>query len=772
MARQEVTQVQQYPIVPVAQDNTVDQLRAIVRGAGNLTADIINLEARGVKSEAEAKDNAFRLSLRKLGLSTAIQQEGLESQLGAERMKSRTLAELTSAAEANAKALKENELNGALAILARTDNSKLPAMAKDMGIVDPENLVSIDQAIGQRRAMNDYPQVLRNFLSDPSKTPSEHLIDWMSNADLPSDNQEAAYAETLTRYIRQDEERSIRDRIMAGNKIGYENAVWGVERDAAINAGQWAAEPSKITEALKNFHATAVQFNPATSNLDVAAVLSQKIIPTIMGQLDVYEGLKFAQTISASDSPYIQALGQGYKPALLSQAESAVRETQKRNADGLKAALTNVREPVAMLNFIQSFGKAAGSGALNAENVDEIEKQLRTQSNVVRQNTRIEGKLNGNPAFAGSSIAGGDQDLYAQALQKRRADYLAQNGQQLPLDQDLRMQLGAGSISNDTKEQIDLLTSAPIVVGQDGSVDPSGPVQGIRLLKQIKNESPNVWRDEYLNKKDKLSAQTRIAVGLSDAGYTENQVLQYLSKAQGADLATGEKVATELYNNSKLDKMVRKATGPRFYLGWFDGLFDASADGTSKKAIDLSKDLFAFYYGTSTVSDADTRKQYATEKVKAEIGSRWDRLKIDTRTYMVDKDALPASMVENGRFSRVVTNGLVPAGDAFLKTANIRLDANPGITADYHDFMLNMDEMSHDDKNITVPVYMKGAPVMNDKGEQLKFSFPVDPVEQKAFIKDSWNQTAKQISEWAGKEVKPFSLPNWAGSGPFGEVSR
>src|SRR5687768_166035 len=117
MPRQEITQVVQNPLLPPKVDRTIEELRAILSGGSALAADAIRVAARDQQLETQRVDAAARLDKQKAELQGAAQMQGLETQLGQERMKYRANGELLEVLEKDIEALEENERNGALALL-------------------------------------------------------------------------------------------------------------------------------------------------------------------------------------------------------------------------------------------------------------------------------------------------------------------------------------------------------------------------------------------------------------------------------------------------------------------------------------------------------------------------------------------------------------------------------------------------------------------------------------------------------------------------------
>src|ERR1043165_1865720 len=293
----EKTDIQAYPFMQPQRDPVIVQLEQILANAGQVAAQGINLAAQQVESNAQAKDAATRLAAKKFELQSSTEMQRLENQLGQERMQTRATSELTQAAEQNRKALEENERNGALAQIARTPDAQLPKVASDLGIVAPDNLIEIDRAIGKRRAMGDYRTLQQQYLLDTSKTPKDHLDAWIAQHPLPSVEQQAAYDEAMTRWTLQDDETARREMIAAGKKIGYENSVFELERQAALNAKTWTADPSAMETALKASHAQALKFNLAVSNQDVAHIFAQRVLPQMLEPMSGKDRLSFLNTL-------------------------------------------------------------------------------------------------------------------------------------------------------------------------------------------------------------------------------------------------------------------------------------------------------------------------------------------------------------------------------------------------------------------------------------------------------------------------------------------
>jgi hypothetical protein len=738
MARQEITHVVGSPMIPVARDQSIEQLKALVFGAGELAAQGINTVA-GIKSaQAQRIESEYRLSQAKLVTQSQLEQAKVEGALGQERRTARATSELFEAAQANGKAMQENELNGALALLARTDDDKLGQTAREMGIQHPDNLIAIDQAIGQRIAMRDYPQVLKNFLSDPSKTPREHLAEFMSAANFPSDNQEAGYAETLTRLVRQDEERSIRDRIAAGNKIGAENAVFTLERDAALNAATWVRDPAMMETALKDFHAEVLRFNPGASKDDVQNAFQERVLPHLLQGLGAREQLDLAQRLASFDKnhPYMEGIGRAVTPKILELAQHRLDGEQTYAAATLTERLPLVKTKADLQDWQKAVVAADQAGALNpAQRMDLMQRMEKADKRVDSFN-KARGRLSGNPAYAAQPILQEEMEIYEEVIQEYRDQYKQLKGEDMPLAVQLRMESVAGTLSNSTAESINRLISAPVVV-IDGQADTANQEQGLMALAQLKEEAPNLFRDRYVDNKDALNPSIDLAVTLVDHGFNTGEVARNLAQIKTADLSEAKTLYT---SPDGLDNLL-KATDPGFFA------FEADAQGVGVKARDFHQQLFNYYYSTSAVANPEARVEAAMKRTNAESAKRYKTVQMPGRKYVINTENLPSELV----YAKTGTPTEALTRDFKRLAFNAMLDLSTKTKSDFWDGYLDFDNARTEGGNWLVPLkFLSGV----ETATPSVIAFPLDAIKRKAVMDNAQENAAKMVDEWIGKRAQ------------------
>ena len=722
----EKTDIQAYPFMQPQRDPVIVQLEQILANAGQVAAQGINLAAQQVESNAQAKDAATRLAAKKFELQSSTEMQRLENQLGQERMQTRATSELTQAAEQNRKALEENERNGALAQIARTPDAQLPKVASDLGIVAPDNLIEIDRAIGKRRAMGDYRTLQQQYLLDTSKTPKDHLDAWIAQHPLPSVEQQAAYDEAMTRWTLQDDETARREMIAAGKKIGYENSVFELERQAALNAKTWTADPSAMETALKDFHAQALKFNLAVSNQDVAHIFAQRVLPQMLEPMSGKDRLSFLNTLFkiGPKNAYLSDLSGNteIRAALVDDATRQYRQDQADKARELGETLASSKSLIDFTTASIGIARARAGGDINEAHWQDLNQKIENKAKEIRSRVKINAKLDGDPKFAAQAISGAEQQIFSDVLTER------QTKAPMSFDQQLRMELRTGDLSNETKERIRNLVESPVMKRQDGSLDTSNVEQGIEALQTVKETSPLYYQQRYIDNTDAMTPHMELAVSLLDAGYPRQQVANWVAKIDKSELG---KAQAALNGPGAVDMaFTLKDYSGTAVLRQYLLDFEYDDRGASKKAVRWSQALFKAYYATSATADESDRRNEARKMAAAEIGQRFEKSKINGTRYYIEKDSLPFS-------KEVLDQNFAPVASsvaAYLEYYGYAKSAGS--------VLFDFDNAAQDDKYFYAPVTISGRPT------DMRFAFPKDAAEQVKYRRDNWKAAKEIVGGW------------------------
>lgn len=738
----EQTQVINYSTLPAEQDQTIERLRIALMGAGQVVAQGLNVAAEQKRFDTQRKEAIARLDDNKSRLAQGTELQQIENALGRERMRTKAISELHQLTEADRRKLEENVKNGALAEVWRAPADQLPKTAADLGIESSENLTEIDRALGERRAMIDYGQLQHQFLLDTSKTPNQHLDQWLADHQQPSDEQQAAYSRSLTRWVLQDDETARREMIAAGKKVGFENAVFSLERQAAIDRRKWMSEPAAMEAALKDFHAQAVKFSPAVSTLDVSNLFAQRVLPILLEGMSGKEQLGYLDALfKGGKSPYLSALS-GNKEARTALVEDATRLYQREQADRARELGETLSSAKSMIEYTQAVGAIAVARKgldINEAQWQDLSQKIDNKTREIRSRVKIEGKLDGDPRFAAEAISGGEQQLFSDELRRRQVQFESKTGQPMGFDQQIKLELGSGDLSNETKERIRNLVEAPAMKRPDGTLDTTNIEQGIAALQTVKESSPLYYQQRYIDNKEALTPHVELAVSLLDGGYPRQQVVTWIAQIDKTELG---KAQSALAGPGAVDLAgyLKDKSGTNFLLFRNVG-FEFDDAGASKRAVRLAQSLFKAYYATSIGLDEDHRRTEARSLAAAEVFSRYDRAKVNGTRYFIERAALPFSkdvLTEN--FGPVADNlGWMLSSRGFLKSSG--------------DLGFDFDNAAVSGKVWNVPVTIKGRPT------QLVFAFPLDAEKQVEFRRKAWNKSIDIAEEWFKASNFKATLP-------------
>lgn len=553
-------------------------------------------------------------------------------------------------ATSNYKQLVDMERDDIYAIVNNNSVEDLSKMMKhnNAGIVDPENIIRFQRAVGVKVAMEDSTQAVVTLKESPDVPLSDVVAELIKARSFPNDQARAAYVETLTNDMMRYKTSMVLQQQEEMRKLATENLQASFLRQTAFDVGEGKLSPESFMTNVLKYQSEYKALNKYASEMDVTSATIRMLDAATSPTLAVGEPGTLLKLVEPFVELYKNDPMYGVFVANIQERLSLrIGQMQSSNYSSYKAQLPLIEDKASMDSYVLAVEAAAMQGQINTTQQNELRDEVLKHAEKLQLNIDVKNRFNRNENSVNPITPKHDKAINEEAklLQSTNGWTFAQTIVET-----------LGSQSRISKDQIDELNALASERVDENNPQTAIALQtGIETFMAIKDKDPSFLRG--LIEGGSLSAKAQL---IGEAAYYMDRnatpLFRDIQKVTDKDIHEASLI---LQGRTSDGNYTMKTSNPKALAKKIGSVSDVDA---------LIKEEYSGFW---TANDLDQRHTSANQAFKAGFKIAYAKLRAenpDTPAEMLIPQANEQGLrVVNQQYEKVSMNTATwPNFDAWL----------------------------------------------------------------------------------------------------------